>query len=162
MGFFNWASKMGRKAWRSAKNTVSNVYQPIKKVVSTIHKGSQFVDSLLDKATQFGVPSSLIDIIRDNPIYSTIHGAIETVDDLVEKDLPRIGGAVEDFVEHNLLQNHAPDLGRARGQVQDIIGQARGIRQRVGGLVRGVPATGFTPNRDPSSRQFMSGGMTQG
>lgn len=158
----NWASKMGRKAWSSAKKTVSDVYHPIKKIVSTIHKGSQFVDGLLDKAQNYGVPASLIDLVRDNPIYSTIHGAIETVDDLVEKDLPRIGGAVENFVEHNILQNHAPDLGQAKGQVQDIIGQARGIRQRVGDLVSGVPATGFTPNRGATSRGFMTQGISQG
>lgn len=162
MGFFNSVTKMGRKLWSSAKSTVSNVYKPVKKIVSTIHKGSQFVDRLLDQAQNYGVPSALVDLVRNNPIYSTIQGAIETVDDLVEKDIPKLGGAVENFVEHNILNNHAPGSASGREQVQDILGQTQGIRQRVGDLVSGSTATGFTPNRNATSRGSIPQGATQG
>lgn len=152
---WNFFTKMGRKAWSSAKSTVSNVYNPIKKIVSTIHKGSNFIDDLLDRAKSAGVPASLVDLIRDNPIYSTVHDTIEFADDLVEKDLPKLGGAIENFVEHNILQKHAPklgDLGRIAEEAGSIAGQVRGIGQRLN--------QGGTPNRNPSSRAVFGDGSS--
>lgn len=162
---WNYFTKLGHKAWSSVKHGVANVYAPIKKVVSTIHKGSNFVDGLLDKAEQYGVPASLIDLVRDNPVYSTITGAIETIDDLVEKDLPRLGRVVEGFVEHNLNRKHAPSPAEAKeamaqaGQIaREGMRMARGAVDRFGEVKLN---TGATPNRNPTSRAVMGAGMAR-
>ena len=157
MGRFSWLSKVGRKVWRGAKNTVANVYSPIKKVVSTVHKGANFIDGLLDKAVNFGIPASVVDLIRDNPLYSTVHDAIEGVDDLVEKDLPRLGGAVENFVEHNVFNR---DIKGARRNLGEIRSSAQGIIERGRSLGLGQLTGGFTPNRNPTSRAFIPEGAS--
>lgn len=163
MGLWNAATKIGRKAWSRGKGLISNVYKPIKSIVSTIHKGSNFVDGLLDKAIDVGVPNSLVDLIRDNPIYSTIKGTIDTVDDLVEKDLPKFGNVVNDFVEHNVLSKTAPrNVDDLRDRVRagsDVVQQGR---QVVGNIqsIGNRAAMGFTPSRNPTSRGFMSSGSS--
>lgn len=152
MGFWNSITKIGRKSWNAGKGMVSSVYKPVKQVVSTIHKGANFVDSLLDKAVDIGVPASMVDLIRDNPIYSTIKGTIDTVDDLVEKDLPKFGNVVNDFVEHNLLSKTAPqnlgDLRRIAQEGRDVLSQGQGLVNRA--------ATGFSAIRNPTSRSVMN------
>lgn len=166
MGFLNWASKVGRKVWNSGKKAVGAIYHPISKVVGGIKKGEEFIDNLLDQATKYGVPSSLVDIIRDNPIYQTVHTVIDVADDIVNKDLPNLGrgiesaaGVVEDFVEHGIQQHHAPQL---KQQGQESLQQARDIGQKVGQLgnvISGGASYGFTPNRDPSSRSVITPGV---
>ena len=149
MGFltnlFNHANI--RNVWNGVKRGVSTIYTPIKKVSKGISNISHFVDNMLDKAGQIGIPQSLIDLVRDNPIYSTVHDVIEFADDLVEKDIPRLGSAVENFVEHNILQSHAP------GPSQAVTREVQEAGQQIAGRIAQRPSFGFTPNRGPSSRQ---------
>lgn len=163
MGYWNSITKMGRKMWNGGKGLVSNVYKPVKNIVSTIHKASNFVDGLLDKAVDIGVPASLVDLVRNNPVYSTIHSTIDTVDDLVEKDLPRFGQVVNDFVEHNVLTPEAPkNVGDVVGRIQAGRDVYREGKQIVGNIqdIGNRAATGFTPARQPSSRGFIPAGAT--
>lgn len=157
MGWNN-LTKLGYKGWSALKSAVSNAYSPIKQVVSTVHKGANFVDGLLDKAQAVGVPASLIDLIRDNPIYSTVQSTIEFADDLIEKDLPNLGGAVENFVEHNLFSKGAPNVGQGISQVKDIASQVKNI----GSSINQRLPPGGAPNRNPSSRAFFGDGTTAG
>lgn len=144
-----------RNVWNAVKRGVATVYNPIKTVVGGVARVSHWIDGALDKATQWGVPASVVDLLRDNPIYSTIHDVIEFADDLVEKDLPRLGGSVENFIEHNILQSHGiPNIPRAVSGAHDIIQAAQGVSQSISNR----PSFGFTPNRGASSRQVVTGG----
>ena len=147
MGFFRKLTNFAnaRNVWNGIKNGVSNIYTPIKKVVHGVSSVSNAIDGFLDKAADFGVPSSLVDLIRENPIYSTARGGIQFIDDLVERDLPRLGSAVSSLVEHNILERSAQGLGE---NVQAVRSAGQSLAQR--------PSFGFTPNRGPTARQAIT------
>lgn len=149
MGFNNF-TKMGRKLWTGMYSPISDTYKTSRHVVSTIHGGAEFVDRLLDKSTQYGVPHSLVDIVRDNPVYSSVYGSIQLTDDLVNKDIPMIANAIEKFIEHSAHQKHAPGSGSGMK-----IPEMPGDRFRTFRA-----ATGFTPNNQPSSRHFIGAGAS--
>ncbi len=141
---WNWASGMGAKVWRGAKKAVGDVYHPISKIVKSVKSAENFIDGLLDKAVQIGVPSTFVDIVRDNPLYQGLHGAIDFADDLVNRDLPKYGGMIGDLGD-SIIE------GNATGQ--DVLNVSRNL----GDAARGYARQGFTPNRMASSRGAMSG-----
>lgn len=144
MGWFNRLTNQASalNVWNGIKTGVSSVYNPIKKVVHGVSNISKGIDLMLDKAADYGVPASLVDLVRDNPIYSSVQGGIQFVDDLIEKDLPRLGTAVESLVEQNVLGGSTAGLGQ---NLQSVRSAGSALAQR--------PSFGFTPNRGPSAGQ---------
>lgn len=137
---FNWASGFGKKAWRGAKKAVSDVYHPISKVVRSVKSAERFVDNLLDKAVDLGIPSSMVAMVRDNPIYEALHGAIDFADDLVNKDLPKYGGMIgnlgDRIVEGNITGNDA--LREAQNISNDLQGYTKNTMASARLAMRGV------------------------
>lgn len=130
---------MGQKAWRGAKKAVSDVYHPISKIVKSVKSAENFVDGLLEKATQIGVPATFVDAIRDNPIYQGVHGVIDFADDLVNRDLPKYGGMIGSLGDKIVGGNLT---GR------DAVREIRNV---------GNELQGFTSNSMASARNVMRG-----
>jgi hypothetical protein len=148
MGFWNSISGIQNK-WGALKSGISKIYEPVKKVVRGIKHGKDYVDHLLDKAVDFGVPSSIVDVVRGNPIYSGISDAINIADDLVEKDLPRIGAGVDKLVTGAMSRSPVETLKQAVGIGKDVINTGVTV------------ARGFTPNRSASARQQVGAGSAR-
>ena len=89
MGFFNFATKLGYKSSAMLNHAISHVYNPAKDIVHTLHKGANYVDELLDRSSKFGVPSSFIDLIKQD-LLGPAFGIIRTADDLLSQDLPAL------------------------------------------------------------------------
>lgn len=149
MGIFTaWRTKLGPKPWSSIKNSIQNLYHPLKKMVSTVRSGRDYVDNLLNKAIDIGVPSSLIDLVRDNPLYQTVSGTIDIASDLVEKDLPRYGNLANRFVENHLQHSVTePHIRKKREMPDEMQGS---------GMPSGIVSTGFTPNYSPVAGQAVT------
>lgn len=148
---FNYLSKLGKKAWNLAKSGVTKIHTPLKKITNTLHKGANFVDDLLTKAGKIGVPASVIDVVRNNPLYSTVQSSIELADDLVSKDLPGIGSTLENFVEHDVFNQHPK---KSVKQAKELFERARDIGTRTGSIARG-----FSRNMNPIAGQQLGPGL---
>jgi len=139
MGFksFFSSAKM-HNAWSGLKQTIGKIYHP---VASVIHKGTGIInkiDNLIDKGTNIGIPSALLDVIKDNPIWDTVTGTARTVDDLFQKDLPRLGNVVDNFVNKEIIDPRKP---------HSVVRPTQANR----------PSHGFTVNLNPTSRQHFTG-----
>ena len=147
---FNFAK--ARNVWNGVRRGVSAVYSPIKKISHGASSVFNFVDGLLDKAPSVGVPATLVNLVRDNPIYSGVKDVIEFADDLIEKDLPALGNVVEQFVEHNVFNPTGSTLPSGPS-----LGDVRQAGQQVAQRIAQRPSLGFTPNRGATSRQNVTG-----
>lgn len=135
---FNFLSKLGTKNWRGAKSFLTDFYSPIHKTIHGIHKGASWVDKALANAHKVGIPNSMIDIVKDNPLYASIMSGINYAVD-VDNDIRDAAGFIDRTVERGLL----PKIGR--------IGAGQGYGPAYSNLNYGM-----TPNRSASATQFVN------
>ena len=100
MGFFNWLSSAGNtlnSGWADLKVAAGKVYQPISKIMTGIKSASDWIDDKLKETADSGIPflGEGAKLLRDNPIYSTIHGLIDEGDTIVNKYIPGAAGYID-------------------------------------------------------------------
>jgi hypothetical protein len=134
MGWWNSVTGVGKKVYNTAKNAVGDVYAPVKKIINTAGAGVKWVDKTIDSLATMGVPLSLIDAIKDNPIWGAIHGANDIAQDLINTDLPRLGRAVDDAAQ-KIFGSATPGAA-----LDTAIEQAPHIQRGVKPIVQKVPS----------------------
>jgi hypothetical protein len=108
-----------------------------------VSDGAKWIDSLLNNAEEVGMPATMVDFVRDNPIYSTIMSAADFTGD-VDKDLRRGAGFIDRMVEG------------------EIIPRAGMLNARMNTIGAGNQVWGSQPVRSPTSRGFIGQGMAVG
>lgn len=144
---FNHLTKVGYKSWRAAKNNIASAYNPLKHIVNSIHRGGNWLDKKLNDAANTGlIPHTVVELIRDNPLYSGVMGTINTADALINKDIPDIGNAINRFVEKDIFGHGKQFYDRSTQNMKDIYSSVKNL---------GNPVRGYTPNRGAYSNLNM-------
>lgn len=99
MGWFSDLFSMNniKSFYNTAKETISNVYHPIKSIVNTVANGVRDIDSFISKGKEIPLVRDLVGMIQGNPLYSEALSITRDVQDSVNA-AGEIGAAIDDAV----------------------------------------------------------------
>lgn len=121
MGWFNNLHQFAKQSYNKARDMTRHIYGGTKQIVHRIGDAVNKVDNLLLKAENLPVVGEVAHIVRNNPIYGSIHN---TVDNIVKTtdDLGDLGTAI--------------DAGVESGDFSDVADRGRQIFRDIGDIAQ--------------------------
>ena len=80
MGIFNSLRSLGYKAYNSIKNMGPSIYGAVHKISGA----ANYVDELLNEASDIPIFGEIADNIRNNRIYQTVLDGVTTLDEFTQ------------------------------------------------------------------------------